>query len=64
MAYLLAQQSQAYFANQTYEYPLAVGVPAHPDLPALSSIQTPDIDLSDLADLRGTLELLQEVDLI
>ena len=64
VAYLLSQTSQEYFASETYEYPLAVGVAAHPDLPALSSIQTPDIDLSDLADLRGTLELLQEVELI
>ena len=64
VAYLLSQTSQEYFASETYEYPLAVGVAAHPDLPALSSIQTPDIDLSDLSDLRGTLELLQEVELI
>ena len=64
IAYLLAQHAQEYFATETYEYPLAPGVAAHPDLPALSDIQTPDIDLSDLADLRGTLELLQEVELI
>lgn len=64
VAYLLSQRAQEYFATETYEYPLATGVAAHPDLPALSDIQTPDIDLSDLADLRGTLELLQEVELI
>lgn len=64
VAYLLSQSFQEYFAAKTYEYPLALGVAAHPDLPALSTIQTPDIDLSDLADLRGTLELLQEVELI
>lgn len=64
VAYLLSQQSQEYFSSKTFEYPLAQGVAAHSDLPPLSSIQTPDIDLSDLADLRGTLELLQEVELI
>ncbi len=63
-AYLLAQPAQEYFATETYEYPLAQGVAAHPDLPPLASLQTPDIDLSDLADLRGTLQLLQEVGLI
>lgn len=64
VAYLLANGSQEYFASETYEYPLATGVAAHPVLPALATIETPDIDLSDLADLRGTLELLQEVELI
>ena len=64
VAYLLSQHAQEYFATETYEYPLAPGVAAHPDLPELSAIQTPDIDLSDLADLRGTLQLLQEVELI
>jgi iron(III) transport system substrate-binding protein len=64
VAYLLAQQAQEYFATETYEYPLAHGVAAHSDLPPLAAIQTPDIDLSDLADLRGTLQLLQEVELI
>ena len=64
VAYLLSQQAQEYFATETYEYPLAHGVAAHSDLPPLAAIQTPDIDLSDLADLRGTLQLLQEVELI
>ena len=64
IAFLLSQQAQEYFATETYEYPLAHDVVAHPDLPSLSTIQTPDIDLGDLADLRGTLQLLQEVDLI
>ena len=64
IAYLLSQQAQEYFATETYEYPLAHGVAAHSDLPPLAAIQTPDIDLSDLADLRGTLQLLQEVELI
>ena len=64
VAYLLSQQAQEYFATETYEYPLAHGVAAHSDLPPLAAIQTPDIDLSDLSDLRGTLQLLQEVELI
>ena len=64
VAYLLSRQAQEYFASETYEYPLARGVAAHPNLPPLSEIQTPDIDLGDLADLRGTLELLQEAELI
>jgi iron(III) transport system substrate-binding protein len=57
--FLLTQESQTYFADETFEYPLVEGVAADPRLPALSEIQSPDIDLSDLADLQGTLDLMQ-----
>jgi iron(III) transport system substrate-binding protein len=58
--FLLAPESQAYFATETHEYPLVGGVDPNPALPALTDIQSPDIDLSDLADLEGTLQLMQE----
>lgn len=58
--YLLGQEAQTYFAQQTFEYPLAAGVPTSADLPPLASIKTPDIDLSDLSDLQTTLDLLRE----
>jgi iron(III) transport system substrate-binding protein len=58
--FLLTEESQTYFAKETYEYPLISGVTADPALPSLSEIQSPDIDLSDLADLEGTLQLMQE----
>jgi iron(III) transport system substrate-binding protein len=35
-------------------------VPTNAALPPLSDIQSPGIDLSDLADLEGTLELMTE----
>jgi iron(III) transport system substrate-binding protein len=59
--FLLSDEAQEYFATETKEYPLVEGVEPDADLPPLSEIGTPDIDLSDLADLEGTLELLQEV---
>lgn len=59
--YLLGEEGQAYFADRTYEYPLVDGVAADPMLVPLSEIQTPDIDLSNLADLKGTLDLLRDV---
>ncbi|WP_448574521.1 iron ABC transporter substrate-binding protein [Thermomicrobium sp.] len=62
--YLLSEPAQRYFAEQTFEYPLLAGVPAHPDLPPLSSLNPPALDLSDLDDLEGTLALLQEVGLL
>lgn len=58
--YLLTDDAQRYFAEETKEYPLVSGVEADPALPPLSEIGTPDIDLADLSDLDGTLELLQD----
>ena len=58
--FLLSSEAQAYFAEETSEYPLIAGVEADPALPPLGEIESPDIDLSDLADLEGTLTLLQE----
>jgi iron(III) transport system substrate-binding protein len=37
------------------------GTAADDRLPPLADIESPDIDLSDLSDLEGTLELLTEV---
>lgn len=59
--YLLGEAAQRYFSETTFEYPLVAGVPADPRLPDLASLQVPDIDLSRLADLQGTVELLREV---
>lgn len=58
--YLLSRQAQAYFAGETYEYPLIAGVAIHPDLRPLDQIEAPEIDLSRLEDLQTTLDLLRE----
>lgn len=58
--YLLSTPAQEYFASETFEYPLAAGVPAPADLPPLASLGVEDLDLSRLEDLAGTLELLQQ----
>ena len=59
--YLLSDTAEQYFADQTVEYPLAGEVTINERLTPLSEINIPDIDLSDLADLEGTLQLLQDV---
>jgi iron(III) transport system substrate-binding protein len=59
--YLLAADAQRYFAEQTFEYPLVAGVDQPAGTPALADVGHPDIDLSDLADLEGSLALLNEV---
>jgi iron(III) transport system substrate-binding protein len=58
--FLLSEEAQQYFANETFEYPLIEGVPINEELVPLSEIETPNIDLSNLDDLEGTLELLRE----
>ncbi|WP_340817723.1 iron ABC transporter substrate-binding protein [Methanolobus sp. WCC4] len=58
---LLSLESQQYFAGETFEYPLISGVDVEGGQKPLSDINTPDIDLSDLDDLKGTLDLLNEV---
>ena len=58
--YLLGETSQTYFSTETHEYPLIDGLAANPALPPLEAIDSPDIDLSDLSDLQGTLTLMQE----
>ena len=62
--FLLGEEAQTYFAEETKEYPLIAGVDPDPALPALDEIGTPDLDLSDLSDLEGTLTLLQEVGIL
>jgi len=58
--YLLTPESQQYFAQETNEYPLATGVASPADRVPLEQINAPDIDLSNLDDLEGTLNLLQQ----
>ena len=62
--FLLSQEAQLYFVNQTFEYPLIEGVNPLPDLLPLQKINHPNIDLSDLDDLKGTLALLRELDIL
>lgn len=58
--FLLSPVSQLHFTTSVNEYPLVEGVPVNPALRDLGALETPELDLSDLDDLEGTLELLQE----
>ena len=64
VAFLLTDESQRYFAEETFEYPLVEGIAADPKLVPLDEIDSPDMDLSDLDDLAGTLALLREVGIL
>lgn len=58
--FLLRPSSQRFFTETTKEYPLVSGVETDPNLVPLSDIDQPEIELGDLDDLPGTLELLEE----
>jgi iron(III) transport system substrate-binding protein len=58
--FLLSRASQEYFAAETKEYPLIEGVEVGPGIVPLARIEHPDIDLSRLDDLQGTLTLIEE----
>ena len=60
VAFLLSEESQLYFAEETFEYPLARGVAAAVDVTPLEDLSPPAIDIGTLGDLEATVELIQE----
>lgn len=58
--YLLSHDAQNYFAETTYEYPLIGGIAIDERLTPLSAIEAPEIDLSNLNDLQGTIDMIEE----
>jgi iron(III) transport system substrate-binding protein len=61
ITFLLSDEAQQFFADETVEYPLVTGsVEVNPLLKPLSELNPPQIDLGDLSDLQGTLEMLQD----
>jgi iron(III) transport system substrate-binding protein len=62
--YLLSPAAQKYFTDETHEYPLVAGVPAEAELQPLSQIDPPEIDLSDLTDLEGSLEMMRQTGIL
>ncbi len=62
--FLLSVDAQQYFADETFEYPLVTGVQVNALLTPLAQLNAFDIALGDLADLQGTIALLQEVGIL
>jgi iron(III) transport system substrate-binding protein len=60
IAFLLSEEAQTYFAEETFEYPLAQGVSAAEGVPPLSSLRPPDEDPGRLGDIEGTTRLISE----
>ena len=59
--FLLSEEGQTYFRDETSEYPVAAGVDARAELVPLAELNAPSLALTSLSDLEGTLDLLREV---
>jgi len=64
--YLLSPEGQAYFATETFEYPVIDGVALPESLPPLADLDAvaANISLAQLADVQGTQDLLIELGII
>jgi len=62
--HVLSAEAQEFFATQTYAYPMIAGVQPVGDLPRIDELNPPDIALSELADLSGTVDLLREANVL
>lgn len=58
--FMLGEVGQTWFTTKTWEYPVVAGIEPAAELLPLDEIETPELDLSDLDDLAGTLELIEE----
>lgn len=64
VAFLLSDEAQQYFADETAEYAVVEGITSTSfDLPPLAELDSHQIDLNDLDSLDETLALLDEVGL-
>jgi len=62
--FLLSEEAQRYFVEETFEYPLASGIPVAEGVTPLSEVNNPDISSAALSDLDGTQKLLREAGVI
>jgi iron(III) transport system substrate-binding protein len=62
--FLLAESAQKFFAEKTFEVPLADGVQPVAGVPSLEDLTAPDVDLNTLKDLQGTLNLLTQLAIV
>jgi len=58
--YMLGQNAQQYFADETFEYPVVDAIETNERLTPLDSIEAPALDLSDIDDLQGTIDLIED----
>lgn len=61
MRYLLTREVQSFLVREAYEIPLVEGVAPPVGLADLATVSPPAIDLTKLADMRPTLNLMRDV---
>ncbi|HCF28427.1 MAG TPA: iron ABC transporter substrate-binding protein [Cyanobacteria bacterium UBA11049] len=64
VAYMLSPEAQKFLTQKFYEYPLVQGIPVSQQQIPLNQLQPPQLDLSQLSDLKGTLALIQQAGLL
>ena len=57
--WLVSENAQNWFAQNTFEYPTRPGIDTHPDVPALKVEWLADIEQSHLSDIGPTRQMLQ-----
>ena len=64
--YLLSPTAQQYITLEGNEYPVIPGIIANPTLESFETVTeiSPSVDIDQISDLEGTLELLREVGLL
>jgi iron(III) transport system substrate-binding protein len=61
LEFMLGAEAQRFFADETFEYPLAAGVEPSGGVPPLSEISTTSVDLDELGGgLKRTTELIEQ----
>jgi len=58
--HVLSAEAQEFFATRTFAYPMIEGVQPVGGLPTIDELNPPDIDLTELADVAGTVDLMRE----
>ncbi|GGN88942.1 extracellular solute-binding protein [Haloarcula pellucida] len=58
--HVLSAEAQEFFATRTFAYPMIPGVAPVGDLPRIDELNPPDIDLTELADVSGTVDLMRD----
>ncbi len=58
--YLFTREVQSYLAREAFEIPLVSGIAPPEGLPPLATLSPPKMDLTQLADLRPTLDLMRK----
>jgi iron(III) transport system substrate-binding protein len=58
--HLLSREAQEFFATRTFAYPTVADVRPPGGLPSIDELNPPDVSLSELSDVEGTIDLLRD----